>query len=454
MQRVQQRLLLPFAVFIQPFEHHFVRVKPQRFAQRQIARAPESAQRRQIVRRGAGHRLTLPLLRRAIAIGALLLKVEHLPRIDAAAAQLADDLFRHRAEILADHHTAVTVAFQRQDRQQVVHWIVDVGAVVRRLAIGYPPQAQHRHDMIDAQRAAARHIGAQHINKGLISARRHHMRVHRRQAPVLAQRSQNIGRRAYRCLQTVEIGIAPGFRAPFRHADGEIAIKPHRHAVPLANLPALVKLPVRQPLQPEPETHLVLIFTAELLHRFALRVAIFFRPRWPAPALSIFFQHGGVQRVIRRLAVEAFAARGYVRLEMTARGVLLIAGTELRPGQPQAVDFKLVHRAIVDPLGLARRLDAPLRLFIPPPALRLFALLEIRHALHVDIDHVHPAARRRAVRTGALRAGGIERMNRVKADKIAAAFGDLCQHLAQIAEIADAPVTRGSQRIELHAGAP
>ena len=45
-------------------------------------------------------------------------------------------------------------------------------------------------------------------------------------------------------------------------------------------------------------------------------------------------------------------------------------------------------------------------------------------------------------------------MDRVEADKRAAALAHGCQHVLQIAKITDPPVAVGAQRIELHAGAP
>ncbi|MNE68171.1 hypothetical protein D3C80_1638200 [compost metagenome] len=45
-------------------------------------------------------------------------------------------------------------------------------------------------------------------------------------------------------------------------------------------------------------------------------------------------------------------------------------------------------------------------------------------------------------------------MNRVQADKRAAAFTHFSQHLFQIAKIADAPVIVRTQSIKLHASAP
>lgn len=201
---------------------------------------------------------------------AVAFEIEHFVGIDAAVAQLADDFHRHRTEILADHHAAMALAFQRQHRQQIVHRIFDVGAAIGGFAIRDPPQPQQRHDVIDTQRATAGHVGAQKINERLIPARRHHVRIHRRQAPVLPQRAQNIRRRPDRRFQAVQLAVAPGFRPAFRHPDRQIAIQANRHLL----LPALVKtlreLGGRQPLQPQVKTNRFLVFSAELPHRFAI----------------------------------------------------------------------------------------------------------------------------------------------------------------------------------------
>ena len=124
--------------------------------------------------------------------------------------------------------------------------------------------------MIDTQRAAAGHVGAQKIDERLITARRHHVRIHRRQAPVLPQRPQDVRRRADRRFQAVQLAVAPGFRPAFRHPDRQIAIQTNRHLLLPALLKTLRKLRGRQPLQPQVKADRVLMFVAELPHRFAL----------------------------------------------------------------------------------------------------------------------------------------------------------------------------------------
>ena len=80
----------------------------------------------------------------------VIFEIEHFVGVNAAFTQLADDLNRYGSQILADHHTAMTLTLQRQNRQKIVYRILHIGAVIGRLAVRDPPQTQHRHDMIDA----------------------------------------------------------------------------------------------------------------------------------------------------------------------------------------------------------------------------------------------------------------------------------------------------------------
>ncbi|CZW12877.1 Uncharacterised protein [Enterobacter cloacae] len=151
-------------------------------------------------------------------------KIEHFIGVDAAVAELADNFHRHGTEIFTDHHALMALAFQREDRQQIVNRILHVRAVIGRFTVRDPPQTQHGHHMVDTQRPAVLHVGAQQVDERLVGARRHDVRIHRRQSPVLAERAKDIRWRADGGFQTVKLAVAPGFRAAFRHAHGQIAI--------------------------------------------------------------------------------------------------------------------------------------------------------------------------------------------------------------------------------------
>ena len=284
----------------------------------------------------------------------VIFEIEHFVRVNAAFSQLTDDLNRYGSQILADHHTAVTLTLQRQNRQQIVYRILNVSTVIGRLTVRDPPQTQHRHHVIDAQRPAVLHISAQQLDKWLIGARHHDMRVHRRQAPVLSQRTQNVRRRPDGGFQTVQLAIAPGFRSAFRNADRQIAIQTDRHGIVLAGMPALGELGVSEPLQPQVKIHLVGMLGTECFNLRAIGILVSLRPRGPAPAHRILLNLPGVQRVIRRLPVQTFALTGHKLTELRRR--LIIARGKTFPGHAQRSELKSGHGGIVNVIGLARGL--------------------------------------------------------------------------------------------------
>ncbi|SAF22454.1 Uncharacterised protein [Enterobacter cloacae] len=302
-------------------------------------------------------------------------KIEHFIGVNAAVAELADNFHRHGAEIFTDHHALMTLAFQRQDRQQIVNRILHVRPVIRRFTVRDPPQAQHGHHVVNTQRAAVLHVGAQQVDKRLVRARRHHVWIHRRQAPILAERAQDIRRRTDGRLQAVEFTVAPGFRAALGHADGQVAIQADRHLIALAHLPAGGKLAVRQPLQPQVEVHFIRVFFTERFHFRRVDGLIRFRPDRPAPAHFVLFHLIRVQRIKCRLPVQALAL---LRDKLAERGhLLVIALRKAFPRQAQRGHFQRRDGRIVHPVRVARLLQRLLRGAEVPPGLCLFAVCEV-----------------------------------------------------------------------------
>ncbi len=182
-----------------------------------------------------------------------------------------------------------------------------VGAVIGRFTVGDPPQTQHRHNMIDTQCAAVLHIGAQQLDKRFVSAGCDDVRIHRRQPPVLTQRTQNIRRRANRGFQAVQLTVAPGFCSPFCHADRQVAIQPDRHRKTLTRFPAVSELGIRQPLKPQVEVHVITMRFAELFDLWRVHRLESLWPHRPAPAQCVFFHLMRMQGVKGRLPVQAIA---------------------------------------------------------------------------------------------------------------------------------------------------
>jgi hypothetical protein len=74
--------------------------------------------------------------------------------------------------------------------------------------------------------------------------------------------------------------------------------------------------------------------------------------------------------------------------------------------------------------------------------------------LHVDVEHVELLARRRAVRARVRGVGREQRMQRVEPDDVRALRGHERDQLVEVAEVADAPVARRAQAVQLHRRAP
>jgi hypothetical protein len=79
-------------------------------------------------------------------------------------------------------------------------------------------------------------------------------RCHGGDAPVLAQRIEEIGRSADRGLAHRDVGKRPGERARRVHADGKVAIEADAHAGRPAGRLGDLQLLVREPLQPDEES--------------------------------------------------------------------------------------------------------------------------------------------------------------------------------------------------------
>ena len=83
----------------------------------------------------------------------------------AGAAHALLKAVRQGAEILADHHAAVAVALERDDPDQVVEGIRDIGALGRRTALGNPEQPHQPQHVVDAESAGTAHVRAEKLGE-------------------------------------------------------------------------------------------------------------------------------------------------------------------------------------------------------------------------------------------------------------------------------------------------
>ena len=137
--------------------------------------------------------------------------------------------------------------------------------------------------MVEPQGPGMAHVGAQGVDKGLVTPSHQPRRVEWRQTPVLAHGTERVGRRTNVHAQRVHLRLRPGVGAAFVHAHGQVAVQAQAHAQSACMGLRGGELLVGQPLQPEEVVHPLGMLLGELHHRCAMDVAVGSRPCGPAP---------------------------------------------------------------------------------------------------------------------------------------------------------------------------
>src|SRR6185503_11818083 len=99
---------------------------------------------------------------------------------------------------------AIALALECQDAEQIIEGIAYVRTGIGARTLRHPPEAQQRHDVIDAQRAAVTHVRAQELDEIRIDSGPQDVRVDCRQAPILALQGESVGWRADTGLCAIE----------------------------------------------------------------------------------------------------------------------------------------------------------------------------------------------------------------------------------------------------------
>ena len=421
----------------------------------QIVAGPEAQKRRQVVRTKHRQRLIVIILRHPV-IAVVVVEIHHAIRIDAVIAQRLAHLLRDDTKILADDDTALAVTFQRKNRHQIGKRITHIRAEIGVVAISDPPQAAERHDVVNAQNAIDAHIGAQHLNENAVAAAFQALRMQRRQIPVLPGGPQLVRRRADGYLQTIHLAVHPRIRTAARHADRQIAIQAQTHPRFMTGEAENIELFRHQPLQPHIKTDIRLMRHRKRLHRRAFRVTVRLRPAQPADTvltkrnrsrLRIKIMIERFKRGIKTQITPATLQKLGKRLARIGKRLLRL---KIMENQAQRAHLQRHHLRIIDPIRLAQPPHDGLRFRIRKPRLRRRRRLKKRHPAHININRIQPAPGRRTIRTCPVRASSEKRVQRINADKINPVGGKIRDQAAQIAQIANAPIMRRTQTVQLH----
>ena len=93
---------------------------------------------------------------------------------------------RDRSEIFAEDNGLMSMGFEGQQAQQVVHRVIEVGTVAGRRVVGDHPQSLQPHDVIDAQATGMGEVGPQHFDERAKAVAHQTFGGERGNAPALA----------------------------------------------------------------------------------------------------------------------------------------------------------------------------------------------------------------------------------------------------------------------------
>ena len=122
---------------------------------------------------------------------------------------------------------------------------------------------------------------------------------------------------------------------------------------------------------------------------------------------------------------------------------------ELREGQLQEAQFPGADLLIFHVLGIAQPGEFKLGFRSRPKALRPPRLLEIGDGFHIQVQIIRIENALRQVRAGVVRAAVVDGVQRIQGDEAGVrVVRDPVDHAVQIAQVAAAPVVRGSDAVE------
>src|SRR5262249_24925995 len=136
------------------------------------------------------------------------LEHHHAIAPDTPEGRCFAETFWHRSEILADKDAAVLLTLFRHDAEQLLEWIVDVGALV--FGARDTIKAHQPKHVIQPHRAGMAHRRGQQVPKDRKIVAWQCVRIKRHQSPILSRTIEPVRRCANRQRRKHRFLIAPG----------------------------------------------------------------------------------------------------------------------------------------------------------------------------------------------------------------------------------------------------
>ena len=241
--------------------------------------------------------------------------------------QLLAEALRHGAEVLADDRALRALALQRDEAEQVVDRIGEIGALGGFRARRNDEQARQAHRVVDAQHAGGTHVGGDQRGEAAPAVARRSDRVGRRQVPGLALGRERVGRRADGDVARQLAGARPVLGAVRRRADREVAIEADLEPAGFRPLGRGGELAVGEPLAEQGEGDRLGFLARRSRQRVAFAVAQRRRPA--APVLAAAPRR---DRFEDREAAQRLAAGGDEAVVVGEDGIVGPGGARAREG--------------------------------------------------------------------------------------------------------------------------
>ena len=218
----------------------------------------------------------------------------------------------------------------------------------------------------------------------------------------------------------------------------------------------LAELLLCEPLQVEEILHLVRPIARKAIDGGRSRIAVFLGPAGPTPVLRTLEAKIRIERIEYRVELQGLAESCTELPECIRAGRpgLEVPCAEMLVQELQRLELRTRYAGIVHVRGGTQFGKPGLKRDGRDQFPCRCAFRQLWHVVYSDIQHVEKLTTRWAVRADVRGVGWHEGMQRVEADDPAAERCGKVDELAQVAEVAHAPVALRTQRIQLNGETP
>ncbi len=375
----------------------------------------------------------------------LFFEVEEAVAQDAEFGEAGADVVLDGAEILADDHHAIAVAFEGDDAKQVPPAFTHEGAFGGTGAGWDPVEAEEAHDVIDPEGAAVAAVVADGGGEELVTAGAVVIGVRRREGPVLALGGEIVRGRSDAATVGVKAGVGPEVAAAAVGGEGKVMIQADGHTGVGGVLLGGVDLGIDEPVDILPELDALPVEAGEGGDFGGIGILVVGGPVRPDPKIPVPPVEILIERAVDGKAFEEAAFLAAEEIELAS--AIGASAEELAVEHLEEEAFEAGDAFVVDEFRGAESGDAT-------GGERAHAEgegrgVELRDGLDIEIEEVAVESGSREIGAGVVGGAIGEGVERVEGDEggtggVAGPGGEALE----VTEITGAPVPFRSEAVE------